>query len=76
MATDVNTLVDRVRGLTPDQREALASYLDTLGSERSVQQKQQRPLSDLEFCGMWRDRDDMKDSTAWVRQVRETQWRR
>jgi hypothetical protein len=35
------------------------------------------PVSDLEseaFVGMWRDREDMKDSSAWVRNVRETHW--
>jgi hypothetical protein len=32
------------------------------------------PLADLEtegFVGMWRDREDMADSTAWVRNFRE-----
>ncbi len=35
------------------------------------------PPSDLEteaFVGMWRDREDMRDSSAWVRNVRETHW--
>jgi len=35
------------------------------------------PISDLEteaFIGMWRDREDMQDSSAWVRNVRETHW--
>jgi hypothetical protein len=26
------------------------------------------------FIGMWRDRDEMRDSTAWVRNVRESEW--
>jgi hypothetical protein len=26
------------------------------------------------FVGMWRDHEDMQDSTAWVRKVRETHW--
>ncbi len=33
--------------------------------------------SDLEteaFVGMWRDREDMRDNSAWVRNVRETHW--
>ena len=35
------------------------------------------PTSELEteaFVGMWRDRGDMRDSSAWVRNVRETHW--
>jgi hypothetical protein len=26
------------------------------------------------FIGMWRERQDLSDSTAWVRSVRETEW--
>jgi len=35
------------------------------------------PTSELTteaFVGMWRDREDMQDSTAWVRHVREKHW--
>jgi hypothetical protein len=35
------------------------------------------PTSDLEseeFVGMWRDREDMQDSSAWVRNIRQSHW--
>lgn len=28
------------------------------------------------FVGMWRDREDMADSTAWVRETRLREWSR
>ena len=31
-------------------------------------------LTDEPFIGMWRDREDMQDSGAWVRRVRESEW--
>jgi hypothetical protein len=31
-------------------------------------------LSDEDFIGMWSDREEMKDSSAWVRDLRETEW--
>jgi hypothetical protein len=31
-------------------------------------------LSAESFIGMWKDRDDLKDSSAWVRHTRETEW--
>lgn len=31
-------------------------------------------LKDEPFIGMWRDRTDMTDSTAWVRTVRAREW--
>lgn len=37
-------------------------------------QKQSISLSSYEFIGMWRDREDLADSTAWVRRLREREW--
>ena len=31
-------------------------------------------LTAEEFVGMWRDREDMQDSTTWVRNVRQSHW--
>jgi hypothetical protein len=28
------------------------------------------------FIGMWQDREDLADSSAWVRQLREREWSR
>jgi len=35
------------------------------------------PASDLKteaFVGMWQDREDMQESTDWVRSVRQSHW--
>mgnify|MGYP000899018355 CR=1 FL=1 len=31
-------------------------------------------LSSEPFVGMWRDRQDMQDSTRWVRESRQSEW--
>ena len=31
-------------------------------------------LADEPFIGMWQNRKDMKDSTAWVRHIRSSEW--
>ncbi len=31
-------------------------------------------LADEPFIGMWQDRDDLSDSSAWVRQLRREEW--
>ncbi len=31
-------------------------------------------LTTEEFVGMWRDREDMQDSTTWVRNIRGSHW--
>lgn len=33
-------------------------------------------LADDPVVGLWRDREDMVDSTAYVRRLRETEWGR
>lgn len=33
-------------------------------------------IVDEPFIGMWKDREDMTDSVAWVRGVRKEQWAR
>jgi hypothetical protein len=32
-------------------------------------------LSSEDFIGMWCDHEEMKDSSAWVRQERENGWK-
>ncbi|HYE73043.1 MAG TPA: hypothetical protein VEF04_06925 [Blastocatellia bacterium] len=32
------------------------------------------PLQNEKFIGMWQDRDDVTDSTNWVRNIRESEW--
>ena len=34
------------------------------------------PLADEPFVGMWADRDDMQDSSRWVRDLRSREWSR
>jgi hypothetical protein len=31
-------------------------------------------LSTESFIGIWQDRNDLKDSSAWVRRAREAEW--
>ena len=31
-------------------------------------------LNEEQFIGMWKDRQDMKDSVSWVRNVRKKEW--
>jgi hypothetical protein len=43
------------------------------GSRRSKKPGQTK-LADEPFVGMWRDRQDMRDSSAWVQDIREREW--
>jgi hypothetical protein len=46
---------------------------------RKVEQSTATTKTDLRkepFVGMWRDRDDIQDSTEWVRDLRKKEWTR
>lgn len=38
--------------------------------------KTKRSLLNAVFVGMWRDREDMVDSSKWVRRIRQQEWTR
>jgi len=68
-------LLREIASLPAAAKLKVEKYVDYL-------QRNKAPLrsvssTDLEkevFFGMWRDRDEMRDSTAWVRNLRETHW--
>jgi len=64
--------------LPPEAQQQVADFIAFLQTRykkfRSVQKSNQVSLADDPFIGMWRDRDDMQDSSAWVRDIREREW--
>jgi hypothetical protein len=55
--------------LTIDDLEAIIDRAEEILQERV----RKVPLAEDPAIGMWKDREDMKDSAAWVRRQRE-QW--
>ena len=39
-----------------------------------VKQSKRTKLADEPFIGMWRDRNDLQDSSLWVRNLRQREW--
>lgn len=59
-------------------QQQVADYIAVLRA-RSVEAAAGRasgrtPLREEPFVGLWTDRDDLSDSTAWVRRLRESEW--
>lgn len=51
------------------------SFLKTRYSNLQIVTKAKRiKLSNEPFIGMWRGREDMRDSTTWVRNLRRREW--
>lgn len=59
--------------LPPEGRQEAADFITLLREHYSrldSSEHKGRDLRDFGFFGMWRDREDMRDSTAWVRTLR------
>lgn len=59
------------------QREVLdfIAFLRARYKPRHPNDKLQKvSLLDEPFIGMWRDREDMEDSSKWVRGIRQGEW--
>jgi hypothetical protein len=65
--------------LPPEARKEIIDFLAFLKARYSTARTKGRKRTKLRnepFVGMWRARKDMRDSTAWVRNVRQRQWER
>jgi len=64
--------------LPPEAQQQVADFIAFLRTRykkfRSAKKSNQVNLVDHPFIGMWRDREDMQDSSTWVRGVREREW--
>jgi len=68
-------------GLTPNAEVVLEVEGNTVQIRRADPQDQpakpkRGPLIEDPFVGMWRDREDMADSSEWVRRTRQREWAR
>jgi Protein of unknown function (DUF2281) len=68
---DVATLPEDAQRLVID----FVSFLKQRYPSPQAQQSQPLDLDNEPFVGMWSDRPEMQDSTAWVREVRQQHWR-
>jgi hypothetical protein len=63
----------------PEGRKQAEDFLAFLRQRYTASAQTPTQNADWEkepFVGMWRDREEMADSTAWVRNLRQTAWRR
>lgn len=66
--------------LPPERQQEVADYIAFLASReiKAVPKRRNRKRSILKepFFGMWKDREDMRDSVEWVRELRRREWSR
>ncbi len=71
-------ILDDISNLPPKAQQQVLDFIDFLRkryrSSQDVKQTRQTSLVKESFIGMWKDREDMKDSRVWLRNVRESEW--
>ena len=71
-------ILRELASLPPEGQRQVADFIAFLRARYAHSQSSEpSATSDLaqdEFIGMWRDREDMQDSSAWVRDLREREW--
>ena len=64
-----------IKSLPPEAQKLVIDFVAFLkvryASERIAKKAKRTKLANEPFVGMRRDREDMRDSTAWVRHVRQ-----
>ena len=72
------SIVREIASLPPEAQKQVIdfiAFLKTRYPTPQVAKKTRRtPLTDEPFIGMWQDRDDIQDSTDWVRNLRQREW--
>jgi hypothetical protein len=72
-------IVRQFEALSPVAQRQVAEFIAFLSARnprKSVQRAPRKPLRSEGFIGMWAGRDDLRDSTEWVRGLRSRDWER
>lgn len=81
-----DAMLETLQSLSPAQQAEVLDFAQFL-KQKAEQKKAEASEAEAEksqpathwsespFVGMWKDREEMKDSVEWVRQVRKTRWR-
>lgn len=72
-------LFEDFEALPPNAQQELVDFMMRLKQryEKSASKPHKNTQHDWDnhpFFGMWKDRTDMADSSAWVRSLREKEW--
>lgn len=68
----------KIEQLSPGAKKQAQDFVDFLYQHYVGGKKKDKDepssISDSSFFGIWKNREEMKDSTQWVRDLRKSQW--
>lgn len=75
---ETEKILNDITNLPPQAQRQVAdfiAFLRTRYKSPNNQPSRQLNLAIAPFIGMWKDRQDMQDSRAWLRGIRKSEWR-
>jgi len=77
---EASDIAHEIASLPPEAQRQVTDFVAFLKARypaiKATKKTRRTALADEPFIGMWRDREDMQDSTAWVRDLRQHEWER
>jgi len=70
-------ILEDIQNLPPEAQKQVTDFVAFLKARYGEVSRKKSKLGKIEdepFIGMWKDREDMRDSVRWVREVREREW--
>jgi len=71
-------ILKEIDSLPMEQQKEVSDFIAFLKSRytvpMTVRKNRRIRLADEQFIGMWQGREDMRDSTGWVRNLRSREW--
>lgn len=70
-------ILREISSLPPEGQRLVENFVVSLRQRYTRSQSSAQPVSSLQsesFIGIWRERDDMRDSSKWVRAARQSEW--
>lgn len=69
-------MLREIGSLPPEGQRRIVDLIEYLRQKysHSISPTVATPIRSDNFIGMWKDRDDMADSSTWVRGLRESEW--
>ncbi len=72
-------LIKQIRKLPTEAQQEAADFVELLSKKylqesNETDSKGRKSILQNSFRGIWKDREDLQDSTKWVRELRKSRW--
>lgn len=72
-------LIKQIRKLPSEAQQEAADFVELLSKKylqksKKAESVKKKSILENSFRGIWKDREDLQDSTEWVRKLRKSRW--